>query len=92
MAETITVKLSEELGAELMPLLQQTHTDLNTFVYRAIRAYVTDLRSHQTEERLARDYDALAAMYDELAVELADEVWLPRENEALLHTEQGWIP
>ncbi len=39
-------------------------------------------------ERVAQDYDALAAMYDELADELADEVWMPAENAALLQTEK----
>ena len=36
------------------------------------------------QKQLARDYDTLAAIYDELA----DEVWLPAENEALLHVEK----
>ena len=90
MAETIIIKLPEELEAELMPLLQQTHTSLNTFIYQAIRAYVTAQQNNQIREQLARDYDALAAMYDELAADLADEVWLPWENEALLRTEQSW--
>jgi len=40
------------------------------------------------KERLARDYDELADHYDELAAELADEVWIPLENEALLRIEQ----
>lgn len=39
------------------------------------------------KERLAADYDLLAANYDELADELADETWLPAENEALQHIE-----
>jgi hypothetical protein len=41
------------------------------------------LQAHTVQERLARDYDELTAHYDELASELADEVWLPLENEAL---------
>jgi hypothetical protein len=44
---------------------------------------------HPLQEQLARDYDDLAALYAELATELADEMWLPVENEALLHTERG---
>lgn len=45
-------------------------------------------KAHSLKERLARDYDELAEQYDELAAELADEVWLPLENEALLRIEQ----
>jgi uncharacterized membrane-anchored protein YhcB (DUF1043 family) len=45
-------------------------------------------KARSLRERLARDYDELAAHYDEIAAELADEVWLPLENEALLHTER----
>ena len=37
---------------------------------------------------LARDYDELADHYNELAAELADEVWLPLENESLLRMER----
>ena len=43
---------------------------------------------HPFQEQLARDYDDLAALYAELATELADEVWLPVENEAMLHIER----
>ena len=50
--------------------------------------YSQSLQTHQIREQLAQDYDALAAMYDELADELADEVWLPLENEALSRTER----
>ena len=45
-------------------------------------------RAEPLQDRLARDYDELAALYDELAAELADEVWLPLENEALLRIEK----
>lgn len=49
--------------------------------------YSQSIPSRQLREQLARDYDELAAMYNELASELADEVWLPLENEALSRTE-----
>ena len=89
MAETITITLPEELTAEIKPLLRKSNVDLETFVHRAIQAYVAALRQRRIQEQLAHDYEALAAMYDELAAELADEVWLPLENEALLHTEKA---
>jgi len=45
-------------------------------------------KAEPLQERLARDYDELTALYDELAAELADEIWLPLENEALLRIEK----
>lgn len=61
--------------------VEQTDTD-------ALARYSQSMPSHQLREQLAQDYDDLAAMYDELADELADEVWLPLENEALSRTER----
>ena len=60
--------------------VEQTDTD-------ALARYSQSMPSHQLREQLARDYDELAAMYEELAEELADEIWLPLENEALSRTE-----
>jgi restriction endonuclease Mrr len=60
--------------------VEQTDTD-------ASARYSQSMPSHKLRERLAQDYDDLAAMYDELADELADEVWLPLENEASSRTE-----
>ena len=51
--------------------------------------YSQTFPSNQLREQLAQDYDGLAAMYNELADELADEVWLPIENEALSRTERS---
>jgi hypothetical protein len=45
-------------------------------------------KARPLQERLASDYDELADHYDELAAELADEIWLPLENEALLRVEK----
>jgi len=49
-----------------------------------IRTYTATIRQHPDTSQLAADYDKLASIYDELAAELADYVWLPLENEALL--------
>jgi len=81
MPELITITLPGDLVAEVEPLLQQSDMDLDTFVRRIVQAHITALQQRRIQERLARDYDELAAMYDELATELADEVWLPLENE-----------
>ena len=45
-------------------------------------------KARPLQERLANDYGELADHYDELAAELADEIWLPLENEALLRVEK----
>ncbi len=49
--------------------------------------YADSPLSQTLKEKLAADYELLAASYDELADELADEIWLAPENEALQHTE-----
>ena len=89
MSETITVTLPGSLVAKTTPLLQQSGLDLEAFVCRILQVYVGMWQRRRIQERLARGYDELAAMYDDLAAELADEVWLPLENEALLRTETG---
>ena len=49
-------------------------------------------KSERMQERLDSDYSDLADHYDELAAELADEIWLPLENEALLRFEEDLVP
>lgn len=80
------VELPDELVAEIEEV--SNDTGVETFVHQAVRAYVSLVRQRSREEQLAKDYDNLADLYDELAAALADEVWLPLENEALLHTER----
>ncbi len=69
----------------------QPGVNLDSFVQQAVRAYITAVRPRALQQQLARDYDALAVMYSELADELADETWLPAENAALLRTEQSTV-
>ena len=80
------VELPGQLVAEIEAV--RADTNLDSFVYQAIRAYTASIRKYKEEKQLAADYDQLATIYDELAAELADEVWLPLENEALLQLEQ----
>jgi hypothetical protein len=44
--------------------------------------------STELDNQLARDYQVLAEMWDELADDLAVEQWLILENEALLSVEK----
>ncbi len=76
--------------------LAQLSDDKLEDVFRFIRflqfteqsSYDYEASSYQTlREKLATDYDILAASYAEIADELTDELWLAAENEALQHTE-----
>jgi hypothetical protein len=80
-ADTAVVELSSDIVAEIEQV--RGDTDLEGFVYQVVHAYVTTLHNQKAQEQLARDYDELAAIYPEIAAELADDVWAPLENEAL---------
>ena len=80
------IELPSDLVAQINTVLSDM--SLENFVYQAIKVYADTMRNHQEEAQLAADYDQLANIYDELAEELADETWLPLENEALLRTEE----
>lgn len=83
-SETVVVTLPGKLIAEIEAV--QESPDLETFVHQAIQMYITSLRQHRVQQQLADDYDQLALLYSELSSELADEDWLPLENEALTRT------
>jgi len=87
LADYTLVKLPGSLVTEIQTA--QPGANLERFVRQAVRAYITTTRRRKLQQQLARDYDALAAIYGELTDELADEIWLPAENAALLHTEKG---
>jgi len=88
-ADSTLVKLPGSLMTEIQGV--QPDVNLDSFVRQAVRAYIAAARRRKLQQQLAKDYVALAAMYSELAAELADEVWLPVENAALLRTEQGIV-
>lgn len=78
------VPLAEQICERARDLSPESLLELARFVdYLYFKAKSPDA----LEERLARDYEELALMYEELKEELADEVWLPLENESLLATE-----
>ena len=81
-ASSKVIELPSHLVAEIEAVLADR--DIESFVYQAIQTYTATIRQHADSQQLAADYDKLATIYDELAAELADEVWLPLENEALL--------
>lgn len=83
MLKTVAVTLSPENVAELEPLAAETHESFETIVNDALAEYVRLWERRKMREQLARQYEELAAMWDELAEDLASEKWLPVENEAL---------
>ena len=89
-SETAIVTLPGHVVAEIESV--ESSTDLESFVHQAVHAYVATIRHQTRQEQLARDYDELARLYPELALELADEVWLQAENEALLPDKQDGVP
>lgn len=54
----------------------------------AVAEYLRQWERRRMREQLVVQYYELAAMWDELAEDLADERWLPVENEALLQFER----
>ena len=87
LADYTLVKLPGSLVTEIQGV--QPGANLDSFVRQAVHAYIAAGRRRELQQQLVKDYDALAAMYSEVAAELSDEVWLPVENAALLQTEKG---
>jgi len=87
LADFTLVKLPGSLVTEIRAL--RPDANLDSLVREAVHTYIVADQRRRLQKQLAHDYDALAAMYAELADELADEVWLPAENAALLQTEKG---
>ncbi len=87
-----TIIISERLTAEIQSIIDETHIPFEDFVHQALMAYLQAWKRRKLQTQLEQEYEDLAAMYDELAAELADETWLPLENETLLHFEQNLEP
>ncbi len=83
-SKTTIVRLPSNIVTEIEAV--RADTTLESFVQEAVQAHLAVLRQQQTGQQLAKDYDELALMYPDLMADLADEVWLPLENEALLQT------
>jgi hypothetical protein len=80
-----TSKLAQRIYEQAQALPEDSLIELARYVeflrFKAQKAL-------SLQEQLAKDYDELAAHYDELAAELADDIWLPLENEALAGIEK----
>lgn len=85
LSDTTLIRLPQYLVIEI-EAIGEGH-NVEHFVEQAVHIYVQSLQRQQLTVQLAQDYSDLAASYGELAHELADDVWLPSENEALEWTE-----
>jgi hypothetical protein len=88
MPNSLTVTLSSKVLAEIEPLQAETHESVELIVNAALSEYVRQWKKRKLREQLARQYDDLNAMWNELAEDVASEQWLAVENEALLKTEK----
>lgn len=84
-----SITLPRSLIAEIEPIIEETQTSLEDFVRQAVTTYLRIIERRKLQAPLECEYDSLADMYDELAAELADETWVPLENEVLLQFERG---
>ncbi len=87
LADYALIRLPGALVTEIQGA--QPGVSVDSFVREAVRSYIAAGQQRRLQKQLAQDYDDLAAMYAELGDELADEVWLPAENAALLQTEKA---
>ncbi len=89
MSETLTITLSPKVLAELEPIRAETHESLELLVNAAITEYLRLWKKRKLRELLAKQYEELAAMWNELAEDLAEERWLAVENESLMKLEKS---
>ena len=89
MPEALNITLSPKVLAELEPIRAETHESVELIVNAAITEYLRLWKKRKLRELLAKQYDELAAMWNELAEDLAEERWLAVENEALMKFEKS---
>jgi predicted transcriptional regulator len=88
MSEMLTINISPKVLSEIEPLQAETHQSVESIVNVAITEYLRQWKKRKLREQLAKQYDELTTMWDELAEDLAAERWLMVENEALLKIER----
>ena len=89
MSQTKRVTLSPQILSELEPIIAETHENIEAIVNVAMAEYLRLWKKRKSREQLAKQYEELAAMWNELAEDVADEKWLPVENEALSKFEKA---
>ena len=94
MSQTKRITLSPQILSDLEPVIAETHENVEAIVNSAMAEYLRlwkkrKLREQLAKQNLAKQYEELAAMWNELAEDVADEKWLPVENEALSKFEKA---
>ena len=89
MPEPTIVTLSPEIVAELEPVAAESRQTIEAVVNTAIAEYLRHREKRPLRDQLAQQYEQLAAMWNELADDIAEEEWLAVENEALRHFEKS---
>ncbi|MBM4424834.1 MAG: hypothetical protein FJ030_15845 [Chloroflexi bacterium] len=89
MPETTTVTLSPQVLSELEPVVAETRESVEAIVNEAIVEYLRLWKKRKRREQLAREYEALASLWQELSEDIASEKWLTPENEALVIFEKS---
>ena len=89
MSHSTTITISAQVLAELEPVAAESHESIEAIVNAAIAEYLRALKKRQWREQLAKQYEELAAMWKELAEDLAEEKWLVVENDSLSKFEQS---
>ena len=69
--------------------MAETHESLEAIVNEAVAEYLRLWKKRKRRDQLAAEYEELAAIWKELAEDIADEKWLPAENEALIKFEKS---
>ncbi len=85
MSQTLTLVVTPEIEA----IASETHTTVEAVVYEAIATYLRLREKLKLREQLRQEYQALAALWHELADDLAHDQWLTVENEALTKLEKS---
>jgi len=87
MSQTLILTIDPEIEA----IASETQTTVDVVVHEAIATYLRVRAKLKLRQRLAQEYQALAAMWHELADDL-DERWLVVENEALSQPRLSFGP
>jgi len=75
MSQTLTLVVTPEIEA----IASETHTTVEAVIHEAIATYLRLREKLKLRERLTQEYQALAALWRELAEDLADDQWLTVE-------------
>lgn len=77
----IAVIIPDDLLAEIEAV--QANADLESFVCQAVRSYIGAIRQRKRHNKVNREYAGSEGQYHELSADLAEEVWLRLEQDAL---------